>query len=226
MRIEWANSLVGGLLAIVATRQRLIGNRTMNDREFELHKLELEHQIQSRKQLVDHSWEKEKLDRQHMFEARKEYSREVTEYALQFDRHLKDYGQMALRTCILLNGGAIIALLTFIGSVVGKTVGKTEIAPALFVLPFSMFVAGLVCTVCSMTLAYLNYMTHHESRAEPGSLANNMISPQANWPGNFTPSNAIKVRWSWLLALAFGIGSIIFFGAGCYKVALVFSSLK
>src|SRR5688572_25076730 len=35
--------------------------------------------------------------------------------------HGKDYGQAFIKTVFLLNGGAILALLTFIGSMYGKT---------------------------------------------------------------------------------------------------------
>lgn len=64
------------------------------------------------------------------FEARKEYARQVLEYVSLHQRHLKDYGQMCLRTVFLLNGESIIVLLGFIGTSAGRSVGQTVIAPA------------------------------------------------------------------------------------------------
>lgn len=170
------------------------------DKKFELHKIELEHKFQAAKLEQEQALEKQKIDRQHAFDARKEYARHVLEYSLQFERHLKEYGQLALRSVFLLNGGAILALLTFIGSSIGKSVGTTHVTPSLFMGAFLYYGAGLVMCVVSITCAYINYTGHHQSRADPGALANNMITAQANWPGNFTTANNRLVNWSWKLA--------------------------
>jgi hypothetical protein len=196
------------------------------DRKFELHKLELEHRFQSAKFDREQALEKEKLDREHLFESRKEYARQVLEYALQFDRHLKEYGQLALRSIFLLNGGAVLALLTFIGSSIGKSVGSTSVLPSMFVSAFVLYCAGLVACAISMTFAYLNYMGHHNSRADPGALANNMIAQREKWPGNFSVGNIRLISWSWKLAFLFGLTALVLFAAGCIKVAYVFQALK
>jgi hypothetical protein len=196
------------------------------ERKFEVHKIDLEHRFQAAKLADEQTFEREKIDRTHKHEAGKEYARQILEYTLQHDRHLKDYGQMALRSVFLLNGGAIIALLTFIGSASGKTIGASVIAPALFVVAFSFFSAGLVCAVISITSAYLNYMGHKHVNADPGWLANNIIAQQEKWPGNHSVSNSRFINWTWHVALFTGIVSLTMFGIGCYKVAAVFEVLK
>ena len=196
------------------------------ERKFEVHKIELEHRFQAAKLADEQTFEREKIDRAHKHEARKEYARQILEYALQHDRHLKDYGQMALRSVFLLNGGAIIAILAFIGSASGKRIGASVITPTLFVVAFSFFAAGLVCAIISITSAYLNYMGHKHTNADPGWLANNIIAQQGKWPGNHSIGNSRFINWTWRVALLAGITSLSMFGIGCYKVAAVFDVLK
>jgi hypothetical protein len=174
------------------------------DRQFELQKLEIEHRFQAAKHQMDQALEKEKLDRQHQFDARKEYARQVLEIRQQFDRHLKDYGQTALRSVFLLNGAAILALLTFIGSSIGKSVEGIAISPALFVPAFVKYSVGLLLTAIAMICAYFNYAGLHAGYADPGALANNMTTPQPIWPGNFSPKNNRLVNWSRWLAIVLG----------------------
>jgi hypothetical protein len=145
---------------------------------------------------------------------------------LQHDRHLKDYGQMALRSVFLLNGGAIIAILTFIGATAGKTVANTVVVPASFIPAFMCYAVGLLCATISMTFAYLNYLGHKNSRADPGALANNMMKLQKVWPANISVSNTRLIDWTWYFALISGVGAIILFGFGCYEMVRVFEALK
>jgi hypothetical protein len=193
--------------------------------EFELHKLQLEHKFQAAKLADEHALEREKLDRQHKFEARKEYARQILEYSLQHDRHLKDYGQMGLRSVFLLNGAAIIALLTFIGSAAGKLIGKLTITPALFVPAFSFFAVGRFCATVAITFSYFNYMGHKHTNADPGWLTNNIIAGQEQWPAKYSLGTSRFINWTWRLALITGVGGLMSFGLGCYKVACVFQSL-
>ena len=197
-----------------------------DEKDFELHKLKLEYEFEAAKLGDEHAFEREKVDRQTKLQAGTEYARQILEYALQHDRHLKDYGQMALRSVFLLNGGAIIALLTFSGSVTGKQVSDITIKPASFVVAFSCFAVGLVCAVLAMTFAYLNYMGHKHTTADPGALANNMIAQKDTWPSNLSVGNSRFVNWTWRCALIVGIAAIVFFGLGCFQVGLVFHSLK
>jgi hypothetical protein len=173
----------------------------------------------------DQDLELYKLDQSHGFEARKEYARQVHDYTLQYEKHLKEWGQTALRTIFLLNGGAIIALLTFIGGTIGKSTGTTSVFPALFVPAFHKYVFGLGCTALSMVCAYINY-SYHQTTASPGDLVSFMVRPQEKWPGNSTTWNRFGMRGSWMLALVCGTGALGFFMWGCFEVAGVFERMK
>ena len=72
----------------------------------------------------------------------------------------KEYAQIFVRTAFLLNGGSILALLTFIGPIYGK--GDQSII--LVVINFSKsvypaflaYVAGLVSIATTAAIAYFN----------------------------------------------------------------------
>ncbi|PVE26444.1 hypothetical protein DC522_01385 [Microvirga sp. KLBC 81] len=196
------------------------------DQNFELHKLGLQQQFDAGKTLDQIEFEREKLERAKILEASKEYARQVHDYSMQYEKHLKEYGQLALRTIFLLNGGAIVALLTFIGGTLGKSSGAITLAPALFVPAFTKYALGLICTALSMLFAYVNYMFHHRTTAGPGDLANNMMKLQEQWPGNYTNANSRGTGISFWLALLLGSGALGFFAWGCFQVANVLSSLK
>ena len=68
-------------------------------------------------------------------------------------QYTKNYGLFVLRTCILLNGGAIIALLTAV------THQSDSIVIALATVRFSivLLVFGLVCAVVAAVFGYLNF---------------------------------------------------------------------
>lgn len=195
------------------------------DKYFELKKLQRQHDFEIRKQLNEFAFERERFDRQTKIVAAKEYAREIVELKSQYDRHLKEYGQLAMRTIFLLNGGAIIALLTLMGSVIGRGNETIEVYPALFVPAFAKFGIGLVATVGTMVAAYTNYLGHHDSSANPADLANNIIHLQANWPGNFTNLRGKTITWGFRLAFVFGLISVLFFGWGCLNVAQVFREM-
>ncbi len=196
-----------------------------DEKNFELRKIELEHKFQAAKLDKEQALQKEIIDKQRVFEAGKEYARQVSAAVLQYDAHLKEYGQLALRSVFLLNGGAILALLTLIGSSIGKSVGTTPILPSAFVSAFLFFAAGLLSCVGSMTFAYLNYTGHRSVGAGPGDLANNMIAQQPKWPGNYQSGKLRLISWSWKIALVLGISSLALFCGGCLEVAAVFSKL-
>jgi hypothetical protein len=68
-------------------------------------------------------------------------------------QYKKDYGLFVLRACILLNGGAIIALLTAV------THHSDSVVITLATVRFSivLLVFGLVCAVVAAVFAYLNF---------------------------------------------------------------------
>jgi hypothetical protein len=68
-------------------------------------------------------------------------------------QHTKDYGLFVLRTCILLNGGAIIALLT----AVTHQSASIVIAPGIIRFSIVLLVFGLVCAVVAAVFGHLNF---------------------------------------------------------------------
>ena len=68
-------------------------------------------------------------------------------------QYTKNYGLFVLRTCILLNGGAIIALLAAV------THQSDAVVIALGFVRFSivLLVFGLVCAVVAAVFGYLNF---------------------------------------------------------------------
>jgi hypothetical protein len=68
-------------------------------------------------------------------------------------QHTKDYGLFVLRTCMLLNGGAIIALLT----AVTHQSDSIVIAPGIIRFSIVLLVFGLVCAVVAAVFGYLNF---------------------------------------------------------------------
>lgn len=80
------------------------------------------------------------------------------------------FAQDALRGIVLLNGGAIIALLTFFG----QAWSKNE-AQAVFVIMsirpgLVLFVVGVLCGISAQGLAYLSQQNFVEERRTRGML--------------------------------------------------------
>jgi hypothetical protein len=86
-----------------------------------------------------------------------DHHREGRLQALAFSR---DYGSAGVRTLLLLNGGAIVGLLAFVGTLYGKDQFKIEVAIsfARALRPsFFAFVLGLALTALTSFFAYLNW---------------------------------------------------------------------
>ena len=110
-------------------------------------------------------------------------------------KSLMDYGTNLLQYCFLTNGAAIIALLTFVGNLSGKSLPVPDMR-----LPAGVFVLGLVFAGVAGLLAYI--VQFH------------MLSE------SFSPSNAGDLgshkRWLWLTLAAvivsmalFAVGSLV-----------------
>lgn len=179
--------------------------------------------LELRKIEIEQAFSRQERQHQHGLEGRKEYARQHLALAQQYEQHLKEYGQMALRSIFLLNGGATLALLTFIGSVIQKT--NYSVSPSAFVPSFRWFVGGLIATVVSMTFAYLNYSLHKSWTADPFALANNIIKQEEEWPHNIKRWKNITTTWTFRLAFIFGVLGLAAFLYGCLDVADVFGHM-
>jgi hypothetical protein len=129
------------------------------------------------------------------------------------------YGKMTLQSIFLLNGGALISLLAFMGNVASSE--ATRLVPRNFLVGFCFYVAGLVLVVFSMLLAYFNYMHLARDHSDPGALSNSMILLEGTWPTNSTDENTSRISGSFNGAIILGIGSVLAFIAGSVSIAMV-----
>src|SRR5882672_5609649 len=82
--------------------------------------------------------------------------------ALQFT---KDYGLFTLRSCLVLNGGAILAMLAFVGNLYGHaTQGSIKLHD--FGYAIGLFTLGLVVTVMASICGYFNFLTSQKRLAD------------------------------------------------------------
>ncbi|MGA3164120.1 MAG: hypothetical protein ABSD77_08020 [Verrucomicrobiota bacterium] len=97
------------------------------------------------------------------------FHRSQHEASLEMFRSVIDAGRTALKTCILINGGAAIALLAFIGNLYSK--GNVSIAPgltsALIHFSIGVFLAGL-----TSGFTYLAQGCFHRNRIKMGEIFN------------------------------------------------------
>lgn len=167
--------------------------------------------------------EKLKQDSEDRRAAAVEYARMVQERAMLSLSASKEYAVMGLRSVVLLNGGAIIALLTLVGAVVGKpdAWGQT-LSPASFVPAFEAFGAGLILAVLAMVIGYFNFQVHLLAHAKPSALANHILKSESEWPSDLNTRRVRKINWTLWVAVAFGIASLGAFFVGGLLVRCVF----
>src|SRR5712692_6036822 len=75
--------------------------------------------------------------------------------ALQFT---KEYGIFMLRSCLILNGGAILALLGLLGTLHGRQTPSLHPPMREFVGAFYLFGIGLVSATLASFFGYLNFL--------------------------------------------------------------------
>jgi hypothetical protein len=172
-----------------------------------------------------HEWALEQ--KKHSEETRRiaavEYARIVHERFLYEVQASKDYGVMSLRSMFLLNGGAIIALLTLAGTILDDPAAtRTDFIPTRFVAAFQAYVMGLVLAVLGMISGYFNFQLIAMTRAEPGDLANNIIQLAGTWPHDYKASVLWKIRGTLYFAVFVGLLSMLAFLWGCYLARTVF----
>ena len=141
------------------------------------------------------------------------------EWALRRDamQFTKDYGLFTLRSCLLLNGGAILAMLAFIGNLYGHTTATPSLKLHDFNYAIGLFVLGLVATVVASICGYLNFLAAQGRLSDSFALlkarsANGMATP--NYGGKWTRNGAF----------GFGIASLALFMAGVISIIYILSS--
>lgn len=146
-----------------------------------------------------------------------------------------DHGKIFIRFMFLLNGGAIVALLTLIGAMFGKSDGSTLIVVIQFAYQikyaFYFFIGGLVFTSATAAAAYINwslvFRTYFNEGQTTAAIGSN------DFFGGQDKNQVLKQfdqfdRWSdrsiWI-AIGFGALSLLAFAIGSYLVASAFSVL-
>ena len=78
-------------------------------------------------------------------------------------------GQSAMKATVLINGGAAIALLAFIGHLVASA--QASSIPELAV-PLAGFVAAVLCGVMSIVLTYVTLSSYSADKVTRGNISN------------------------------------------------------
>jgi hypothetical protein len=121
---------------------------------------------------------------------------------------------LTLRTLVLINGGAAIAVLTFLGGLASKD--KVDFGQVGIVAgTIKWFAFGVAFAVFSMAIAYLtNYAT--------AGIASSMVN---NWEHPYVATGPTTRRWQWtnrcfhLVAIGAGLLSLIFFLVGMFTAS-------
>ncbi len=140
----------------------------------------------------------------------------------------KELGLHSIKALVALNGGAMLAQLTFVAALFGKEAAQgTRMAVALagrLDIPFQLFGWGLVLAIAAGILAYLNTWGAFNAYPEPSDLK--------SWiEGKSLPARG-KVNSAYLSATAYlssaaGVASAIVFGLGMTQsVAMLSEAAK
>lgn len=196
------------------------------EQTFELRKLEVQHNGNMLKLQAEQAFEREKMQREERFMARHEYARQLHAERLQFERNFKEYGQLALRSVFVLNAGAIVVLLAFVGSSISRSTGGMAVAPALFKPSIAYFSIGLGCVVAALIVAYANYQIQFWVLAQPAHLTNNMMVKNPEWPRMLSKRKLWWTNITWIVSIGLGVVSGGFLILGAFNVLAVFGALK
>jgi hypothetical protein len=164
----------------------------------------------------------EAVDRRKL--AFEKYVDQMGEERIKAQSYSKEYGQTFIRTVFLLNGGAILSLLTFIGSMYGKSDLNILVAISLgkrLVPAFYYFAAGLGSAALIAAIGYFNWGFVANSYAGPGPLFDflNRKSIEDN------PKIDTAIHWSSWAGILFAVASLFCFIRGTYLVSTAFTVL-
>jgi hypothetical protein len=118
-----------------------------------------------------------------------------------------------LKACLLINGGAAVSVLAFIGGLVSKElISVSQLAPVADSLV--LFALGVVAAVAGMGLSYF---VHYASGTHVNSMQKIWVYP---WviPGKYTSCLAFLKATLHLVAVIVATGSITLFALGIYSV--------
>ena len=171
------------------------------------------------------------LDRQSVhdhFEGRLEYARHVIARRDATNRATVEFGLQTLKWSFLLNAGAIVVVMAFVGAAVGRSPGSFgAYLPIIRVLwPFA---AGCVFVTLAGAAGYFNFCYSEVTLPSIESLNQFLAPTSKNWPvAGFqkqeeSPADFHK-RFGWKIgatryfAIGFGLASAAFFALGVFLV--------
>ncbi|WP_426255811.1 hypothetical protein [Sphingomonas sp. DC2300-3] len=121
-----------------------------------------------------------------------------------------------MKALLLANGGAMIALFTFVGNLIAKSAGKPAFDAHALWTAFACFVAGLIAALLTHAFAFLSQERfYHASTYEVWRNQTIMLTAEALEP---TPAEvrAYTVgQWAYCAAFVLAVVSIGCFTAGC-----------
>jgi hypothetical protein len=154
------------------------------------------------------------------------YAEQTHELRVAATSNSVEYGKIFVRSAFLLNGAAILALLTFISSLFGKVDPSAAIAVSFAKAVWPAFVChvfGLVAVTGIAAIAYINWLfVSHEFRDERSLFYFVRAEPTG---GEAPPSRARHVTSTFWAAVILGAFSIACFIAGALLVAQAFTVL-
>jgi hypothetical protein len=116
----------------------------------------------------------------------------------------KEFSLFVLRSCVVLNGGAILAILSLLGTLVSHPESLIAIKFFYVKISLALFAAGLVATVLAGVFGYHNFLLGQARDVSASLLAKNLRS-------------MMLARRS---ATTLGIVAIVFFVAGVCGVII------
>lgn len=135
----------------------------------------------------------------------------LTEFIRQNYQAAFQSGQVALRTLVLVNGGAAVAVLFFLSTVAARvTVAQIAVVASSLI----WFVAGISCGLLALTCAYLTNLLD----ASVGTSLSQTWEYPYNKPGRYTHYFVRLSRFSHVLAILAGAASLFLFIMGMWEI--------
>ena len=132
------------------------------------------------------------------------------------------FAQSAVRLLFLINGGAVIALLTFLGALYGKEGRALQVAQTLSKSlpdPMALYLLGLGLAVATAGWSYLNFSIMESTTRTPGEL----LAWSRHVPMKEVPKLSLRaLMGSAWAAFAFGLASLGCFGWGAWLTLSAF----
>ena len=143
-----------------------------------------------------------------MTEARRAHDR-LDEFSTRVDDSAVKSADAALRNLLLINGGAAVAILAFMGAVISKNTGTTKVVDDI-AGGLTYFAWGVITSVAALCLSYLvHFATYYAATSQKKVWEHPYVTP-----GDHT------VWWVWLkIALhVVAVASAVLFVIGLFTV--------